>query len=250
MYLNKETTLGDIVAENYKTAAVFENHQMDFCCHGGRSLAEACAEKELSVDTIIEELQTALTAGDTETAETNSAGMPQGIKQWPLDLMADYVEKKHHRFVSEQIPVIEGYLQKIVQVHGTQHPELEKVQNLFKETAGELAMHMKKEELMLFPYIRKMTQASVSGRKIEKPGFGSIANPINAMLADHEAEGERSAGIRNLTGNFQTPADGCNTYQLTLKLLADFEADLHQHIHIENNILFPKSIELEKTIQG
>lgn len=109
-------------------------------------------------------------------------------------------------------------------------------------------MHMKKEELMLFPFIRKITIASLSGAKVAPPPFGSIANPVNAMLADHEAEGERSAKIRSLCDDYIVPEDACNTYRLTFQLLHDFEKDLHQHIHIENNILFPKAIELEPAV--
>src|SRR5690606_34532443 len=116
------------------------------------------------------------------------------------------------------------------------------------QTAGDLAMHMKKEELMLFPFIRKITMASITGARIAAPPFGSIANPVNAMLADHEAEGERSAKIRTLCNGFVAPEDACNTYRLTFQLLSDFENDLHQHIHIENNILFPESVALEPSV--
>lgn len=246
MQIHKETVLGDIVAENYQAAAVLEKYQLDFCCHGARSLAEACLAQALDTEVVAAELQQVID-GKT-TSDNQASGVPAGLKDWPLDLMADYVEKTHHRYVTAQTPVIEGYLNKIVQVHGDRHPELEQIRAVFLETAAELAMHMKKEELMLFPFIRKITTASVSGAKLAPPPFGSIANPVNAMLADHEAEGERSAKIRSLCNDYVAPEDGCNTYRLTFQLLQDFEKDLHQHIHIENNILFPRSIELEPSV--
>lgn len=245
MQINQNTTLGEIVAENYQAAAIFDKFQMDFCCHGNRSLHEACQEKKVPVEEVLAAVQAA-----TQSNEPDTTGVPRDIKDWPLDLMADYVEKKHHRYVTQQIPEIEAYVIKINKVHGHHHPELAAVQQIFQETAGELTMHMKKEELMLFPYIRKMVQAKISGRPVTPAPFGSIANPVNAMLADHEMEGERSARLRELTNNFQAPADGCNTYRLTFKLLEAFEQDLHQHIHIENNILFPGAIIFESTALG
>lgn len=246
MQINKQTTLGDIVAESYQTAAILEKYQLDFCCHGSRSLAEACQATNLDMEKITTELQHALDGTNSDRDER--AGVPANLKDWPLDLMADYVEKMHHRYVTRQTPVIKNYLDKIVQVHGMRHPELAEIRSIFQQTAGELAMHMKKEELMLFPFIRKITIASLSGAKAAPPPFGSIANPVNAMLADHEAEGERSAKIRSLCNDHIAPEDACNTYRLTFQLLHDFEKDLHQHIHIENNILFPKAIELEPAV--
>jgi len=246
MQILKSTILGDIVAENYQAAAVLEKYQLDFCCHGARSLAEACLAKNLDTDKVVQELQQTI---DGEGVQNSAEpGVPKGLKDWPLDLMADYVEKTHHRYVTRQTPVIEGYLNKIVQVHGDRHPELTEIREIFQQTAGELAMHMKKEELMLFPFIRKIATAAASGAKIAPPPFGSIENPVNAMLADHEAEGERSARIRALCNDYTPPADGCNTYKLTFQLLEAFEKDLHQHIHIENNILFPRAIQMEPTV--
>lgn len=242
MQINPNTTLGEIVAVNYQAATIFDRYQLDFCCHGNRSIEEACQAQQLPLDEILAAVLTS-----TQSPVADATDVPAGLKDWPLDLMADYVEKKHHRYVTQQIPLIEAYVDKINKVHGGNHPELAEVQQVFQETAGELTMHMKKEELMLFPYIRKMILAKISGRKLDPPPFGSIANPVNAMLADHEMEGARSAKLRALTNNFQPPADGCNTYRLTWKLLEEFEKDLHQHIHIENNILFPRAISFEST---
>ena len=247
MKINSDNTLGEIVSENYQAAAVFEKYQLDFCCHGQRSLSEASQAKNLDVESILAELDQ-LSERATGNDSEQSGGVPAGLQNWPLDLMADYVEKTHHRYVTKQIPVINQYLDKIVQVHGQRHPELATIREIFHETAGELSMHMKKEELMLFPFIRKMTSASINGVQIAPPAFGHIANPVNAMVADHDAEAERSARIRELCNDYKAPQDACNTYRLSFRLLQDFEADLHAHLHIENNILFPKSIALEPSV--
>lgn len=141
-------------------------------------------------------------------------------------------------------------LQKLCDVHGNNHPELFKVKNLFEQSVGQLAMHMKKEELILFPFIRKMVTTKQKNEKITPPGFGSIKNPIQAMMNEHDVEGDRFKDIAALTNNYSVPKDGCNTYQYTFLTLKEFEDDLHLHIHLENNILFPKSIELENELMG
>ena len=156
------------------------------------------------------------------------------------------MKKKHHRYEEEKTPEIRPYLEKIVQVHGAQHPELFEVKQLFEESAQDLAAHMKKEELVLFPNIRKMVSEK---QRYVQLFFGSIQNPITAMQVDHNQEGERFRKIAELTNEYTPPADTCNTYKVTLSLLQEFETDLHTHIHLENNILFPKAIDLEKSLQ-
>ena len=169
-------------------------------------------------------------------------------KSWPLDLLADYIEKKHHRYVQEKTAEIIPYLDKICRVHGAHHPELFEINEHFNATAGELAKHMKKEELILFPIVRKLAKAKEEGSKMVAPPFGSIQNPINAMMDEHSTEGDRFRKIEELSNNYTPPQDACNTYGVTLGLLKEFEQDLHLHIHLENNILFPKAIELEKEL--
>ncbi len=169
------------------------------------------------------------------------------FKSWPLDLLADYIEKKHHRYVEEKIPVLKPYLEKLCRVHGERHPELFKITEHFNISAGELAAHMKKEEIILFPAIRKMVQAKQTGTKLEKPHFGTVQNPIQMMM-EHETEGERFRIIDELSNNYMPPEDACNTYRVTFALLKEFEEDLHKHIHLENNILFPKAETLEKKL--
>ncbi|MEZ5037401.1 MAG: iron-sulfur cluster repair di-iron protein [Chitinophagales bacterium] len=240
MNITKESTIAELVAQDYRVAAVFKNKAIDFCCNGNRSIQEVCNNQSLDADQLINELTATMQQGGATNIDYNS---------WPLDLLADYVEKKHHRYVEKAIPEILPYLEKITRVHGSRHAELEEVLALFNEGAGELTKHMKKEELILFPYIRKMVKAEAAKTTIEA-AFGTVQNPIEQMMHEHDAEGERYRKISALTNNYTVPEDGCNTYRVTLSLLKEFEDDLHLHIHLENNILFPKSILLEKQLNA
>ncbi|MGB8705302.1 MAG: iron-sulfur cluster repair di-iron protein [Gillisia sp.] len=232
-----EKTIGQIVAEDYRTAQVFKNHKIDFCCSGNRSLEKACSKKNLDLQQLVKEIQ---------AVSEDSTPQKMDFKAWPLDLLAEYIEKTHHRYVEERIPIIKPDLEKLCRVHGHNHPELLEITKLFNSSAGELAAHMKKEELVLFPAIKKMVKARESGKPLEKPGFGTVKNPIQMMMAEHTVEGERFQKIDELSDHYTPPADACNTYRVTFSLLQDFENDLHRHIHLENNILFPKAAELEK----
>ncbi|WP_460765777.1 iron-sulfur cluster repair di-iron protein [Niabella terrae] len=232
MNITKDTVIGQLVASDYRTAAVFKNHEIDFCCNGNTSIGDACSREQLAPELLIAELQEATTTQTTTHANYDS---------WPLDLLADYIEKKHHRYVRKRIGEISPFLDKVVRVHGGRHPELGAVQELFEASALELTVHMQKEEKVLFPHIRKMIEA---GRPVAAP-FGKIENPIQVMLEEHDSEGERFRKIASLTRNYTPPADACNTYRTTYALLQEFEQDLHLHIHLENNILFPKSIAWE-----
>lgn len=234
-----EKTIGQIVAEDYRTAQIFKNYKIDFCCNGNRSLEQACYKAEQDLHKLVKEIQ--------EITE-NDATQLLDFKSWPLDLLAEYIEKTHHRYVEEKIPVIKSDLIRLCKVHGNKHPELFEISENFTICAGELTTHMKKEELILFPAIKKMVKAKQSGNKIEKPHFGTIQNPIQKMMQEHETEGDRFRKINVLTNNYTPPADACNTYRVTFSLLQEFENDLHQHIHLENNILFPKAAELEKEL--
>lgn len=231
--------VSEIVAEDYRTAAVFESHGIDFCCGGNVSILQACNNAGIEPEKIIKNLLDV-------TSEKSENQID--FQSFPLDLLADYIEKKHHRYVEEKIPVIKEYLDTVCNVHGSAHPELISISELFYQAADQLTMHMKKEELVLFPFIRKLVSAEQKKLKPEKPQFGTVENPITNMIKEHENEGERFKKIAKLSDNYEPPSDACNTYRVTFAYLKEFEKDLHLHIHIENNILFPKSIELEKRI--
>lgn len=235
--MNTRTDLiGEMVAEDFRTAAVFKKYGIDFCCKGGRTIADACEKKNIDQEKIISELE--------NLPKTDASGIH--FNNFPIDLLADYVEKTHHRYVEEKTPILQQFLDKLCKVHGDRHPELFEINAIFNESARDLAAHMKKEELVLFPFIKQMVKAKISGEDVLQPHFGTVENPVNMMMHEHTTEGERFEKIAQLTNNYIPPADACNTYRVTFAMLQDFENDLHKHIHLENNILFPKSIQLEK----
>uniref|UniRef100_UPI0040473436 DUF542 domain-containing protein n=1 Tax=Roseivirga sp. TaxID=1964215 RepID=UPI0040473436 len=209
-----EKTIGEIVAEDYRTAEVFESYGIDFCCNGNRSINVACETKNISQDELMEKLSLSLMQADASNND---------YKFWPIDLLADYIEKKHHRYVEEKMPVIKQYLNKISSVHGKNHPELLEIEALFNASAGELAIHMKKEELMLFPFVRKMMSRQSEDVKTCPPHFGTVNNPIQAMMHEHDTEGERFRQISELSNQYTPPADACNTYTVAFSLLKEFE---------------------------
>lgn len=237
MNITDHDVVGEVVASDYRTASVFQKYGIDFCCKGDRRIADVCSERGIETSGVIRDLQETIKASDTPASDFNT---------WPLDLLADYIQNKHHRYVDQQILEIKPYLAKIVSVHGGRHPELSEVERLFSQTAGEMTAHMKKEEFILFPFIRKMVKAEQDGAQISRPHFTTVENPVAMMKHDHDEEGERFRKISSLTGQYTAPADACTTYRVTLALLKEFEEDLHMHIHLENNILFPKAIELER----
>lgn len=237
--LQKDTQkqIGQFVAEDFRTAAVFSKHKIDFCCRGNRTLAEVCEKNDIDCDVLLEELDTTMNSKSDQSID---------YKSWPLDLLAEYIEKKHHRYVEEKTPVLRQFLDKLCKVHGERHPELFKINELFTASAGELAAHMKKEELILFPFIKNMVKAKLANTEVKAPGFGTVKNPIATMMQDHDNEGVRFREIAALSDDYTPPADGCNTYQVTFAMLEEFEKDLQLHIHLENNILFPEAVKLEQ----
>ena len=169
------------------------------------------------------------------------------INSLELDALCDYIEKRHHTFVNENLPFLQQKLEKLCNVHGSNHPELFEVKELFDGSAKNLSAHMKKEELILFPYIRKMVRFKNEGLNTTSE-FGEANTTIDLMEDEHQAEGERFGKIASLTSDYACPPDGCNTYRVTYQTLYDFEQDLHRHIHLENNILFVKALALEKEL--
>ena len=236
MVVDTNKTIGEMVADDFRTASVFSANKIDFCCKGNRTLDEVCSQKGLDVYDVLAQLEKA-TESNNNTIDFNT---------WELDLLIDYIEKKHHRYVEEKAPILLSFLLKLEQVHGAAHPELFEIKNLFKRTADELTQHMKKEELILFPYIKQMVEAARNKTPLSAPGFGTVANPIAMMMEEHENEGNRFEKIVAISNNYTPPADGCNTYKVTFQMLQEFESDLHTHIHLENNILFPKAIVLQE----
>ncbi len=239
MNINPEISVGEVVKQNFKTASLFQQHNIDYCCGGNRSISAACNEAGVDATTLISKLETLVDSKDPDSIYIDSLD---------LDELAGYIEKRHHSYVRKSIPFLQTSLDKICEVHGGNHPELFEIRDLFNDSAGNLTMHLQKEELVLFPYIKKLAKAAAQEESLQTPGFGAVSNPIQMMLEEHEAEGSRFEKIAGLSKNYEVPEDGCTTYKVTLENLKEFEDDLHRHIHLENNILFPKAIELEKEI--
>lgn len=237
MSLQEITTIGDFVAKDYRTAAIFTKHGIDFCCKGQRTIYEVCRKMAINKDLLLEELNAVLETKNDSAIDFSS---------WSLDSLIDYIVKTHHRFVEEKTPIILEYLEKLCSVHGSNHPELFEITELFKDSTEELAPHMKKEEMILFPFVKEMMNATKSHGSIGQPPFETVKNPIAAMIHEHEHEGDRFRKIASLTNNYTPPEDACNTYRAAYSMLQEFEQDLHKHIHLESNILFPKAKALEK----
>jgi regulator of cell morphogenesis and NO signaling len=237
--MKENQIIGELVAKDYRTASVFKKYSIDFCCQGNRTIQEACDKKNIDSKKVLEDLDTLVQTKSEATTDYQS---------WPLDLLADYIEKKHHRYVQDKTLEIQPYLDKICRVHGEHHPELFEIKNEFNTSAGELAAHMKKEELILFPFIRKMVKVKQENSNVEAANFGTVKNPIQMMMDEHTVEGNRFRRIEELSNNYTPPQDACNTYRVSFALLKEFEQDLHLHIHLENNILFPKAVEIENDL--
>ncbi len=228
----------EFVADDFRTAAVFSKYKIDFCCRGDRPMTEVCEKKNIELDDIVRDLNKVLSSTTDQSID---------YKSWPSDLLADYIQKKHHRYVTEKTPVLRQFLDKLCKVHGGRHPELFEINKLFTESTDELAKHMKDEETILFPYIREMVEAKSIGAGKPASNFSSVKSPIETMLHEHDTEGERFREIARLTNDYTPPADACNTYRVAFQMLDEFEKDLHLHIHLENNILFRDAVELEKS---
>jgi regulator of cell morphogenesis and NO signaling len=232
-------TVGQLAASDLRKAQVFKKYGIDFCCGGRKTLTEVCTEKGLDVVKIEREL----------VATENSATRPTNFNQWSLDFLADYIVNTHHAYVTSVLPDMKAYAAKVAAVHGSEHPELLRILDLVEAVSEELTSHMMKEERILFPYIKVLAKASKDGITPPASHFGSVNNPIQMMEAEHESAGSILQQIRELTDNYKLPAEACTSYSLLFKMLEEFESDLHIHVHLENNILFPGATELEKTFR-
>lgn len=233
------TMVGDVVASDFRAAAVFQWFGIDFCCGGRRSLADACRGAGVDQAAILSALE-ALRPEDA--SKDDAAG-------WPVGRLVARILETHHVYIRESIPVISRYLEKLVSVHGTKHPELSRIESAFRQVSRDLAPHLMKEEHVLFPYIAELLEWAEAGdgRPRSSP-FGSVGNPIRMMEREHEDVGAEMRLIRELTSDFAPPEDGCATYRVCFSELLRFEQDLHRHVHLENNVLFPKVLALEAQV--
>ena len=232
--LNK--TLAQIVTANHQAASVFEKYHLDFCCKGKRPLAEAITEKHLPADQVLKELSEVIGKGANKDAAL--------LNYITLGQICDYIVATHHEYVKQNAPQIFYYLEKIANKHGGRHPELLKILQLFSQVKEELTEHMFKEENILFPRIKELEKHDTEHSVLSLPASGYIEAPIAVMEHEHDSAGSLLEQIRERTNNYTPPADACTTYRVAFASLQAFEADLHQHVHMENNILFPRAVDV------
>ena len=225
----KQTKIGDIVTQDFRAAEVFKKAGIDFCCGGSQSLEDACRDKKLDVAEIESELS------KLENSELVSS---HRFNEWKLDFLCDYIVNTHHQTVMKLLPELTFYTQKIAEVHGDNHPELSEIANLFAQVDTELRQHLRNEEEVLFPAIREVLKTNSAESK------ATIISEITRMTGEHEFAGGAMDKINELSHRYAVPEDGCNTYRVAYKLLEQFEDDLHIHVHLENNILYPKAMKL------
>ena len=230
-----------MVVADYRKAEVFRKYGMDYCCGGKKPLEEVCLKKGLDLQKVQKEL---------DALDLMPVQVQQDFEHWPLDVLTTYIVANHHRYVADALPMLYELTAKVARVHGERHPELIKIAQHFNAIAEELEMHMYKEEHILFPYIQQMTLAQRDGAPMPTPVFGSVENPIKMMEAEHESAGGAMEEIRQLSSDFAPPLDACTSYQVLFAKLNEFEQDLHQHVHLENNLLFPKAIAMEKELSA
>ena len=232
-----EKTVREIAIENPASIRVFETLGIDYCCGGKRSLSDACQGAGIDLSGVLDLL---------ERAGRDSDVQKDGWDETQLGELMNHIVRKHHAFVRQETPRIGNLLLKVVAKHGPSHPEVVQIEQLFTAIAHEMATHMMKEEQVLFPYIERMEQAAANGNPIPPAFFGSVTRPIANMLAEHDDAGALLARIRELSGGFAPPSGACPTFLALYRGLEDFERDLHRHVHLENNILFPRAVAMEQ----
>jgi regulator of cell morphogenesis and NO signaling len=221
--------LGELVTDDFRVAEVFTHAGIDFCCGGKKTLEQACREKNIDLKSIEKEIR---------AIEQAPVVSNVNFKDWEPGFLADYIVNTHHKFVLKTLPELVYYTKKIASVHGQHHPELIEVAKLFEEISKELQQHLQKEEEVLFPAIRSAVQNSTIELK------SILISEIARMSSEHEFAGGAMDKINEITGGYRVPEDGCNSYQVAFKMLKQFEDDLHIHVHLENNILYPKALKL------
>lgn len=236
MTISAAKTVKDFVVEMPGATRVLEKLGIDYCCGGGRSLGDACASPGITVDQLMGSLQTNEPAAGSEQRDWRAES---------LSSLANYILEKHHTFTRDEIARLNGMLDKVCGVHGQNHPELKQIQQVFTNLGNDLTTHMFKEEQILFPYIFQLDAAVSRGSAVPFSPFGTVRNPIRMMMFEHDNAGAMLREIRDLSKKFTVPPDGCTSFHSLYEGLEGFEQDLHQHIHLENNLLFPRAIELE-----
>jgi len=226
------TTLAEIVRQDFRAGAILDGYHLDFCCGGALSLADACEQRGIDVEGVVADIK----------ALNPTPGEALGDE--PVALIA-YIVERHHTYVRQSVPRIQEHLAKVVAAHGSRHRELAAIESEFSRTAEELLQHLVKEEGVLFPYIASLAEANAHGGPPPPDIFGTVQNPIRMMKIEHQEVGDGMVAIRHSSRGYQAPADACSTYRLVFEELEAFEQDLRRHVDLENNVLFPRAVELE-----
>ena len=242
MNITPDTRIADIAAGNPATIRIFQRFGIDFCCGGKRPLREVCAEKQMTFG----ELRTALEDAGAPGSTAGSTGMPAADAA--LAELVRFIVDKYHADLRGELPRLGQMAAKVLEAHGAKHPELPALVSTFRELRQELEEHMMKEERVLFPYVERLEALDASGRELPASPFGSIQAPIGMMEHEHESAARALARLRELTGGYVPPADACNTFRGLYHGLAELEKALHEHIHLENNVLFPRAARLEEEL--
>ena len=233
-----EKTVRELALESSNATRVFEKLGIDYCCGGNKSLEQACRTANLSVDSVQRELDSA-----------KQKAQPSAGRDWqrePLSELIAHINGTHHTFVRQEIVRLTPLMEKVCGKHGPNHPELLHIQAIFRGLAQELTSHMMKEEMVLFPYVARMEEAVIEGEPVLPPPFGTVADPVAMMEHEHDSAGDAVRAMRSSSNDYVAPEGACASYQTLYRGLKEFEADLHQHIHLENNILFPRALAMER----
>lgn len=228
-------SIGEIVSADFRTATVFKKHDIDFCCGGKESLKTICTIKALDLETII---------GELEAVQSEPADRSQNYSAWSLSFLADYIVNTHHAYLKENDEQIAAYARKIAAVHGAHHPEVIKISAIFDKITTDMSAHLKEEEEVFFPAIKRIDAAKINRNAPEKKDLDTIRVSLDKLLLEHETIGDAVHEIHHLAKSYVIPDDVCNTFVVTYQKLKEFEDDLHKHVHLENNILFPKAVQL------
>jgi regulator of cell morphogenesis and NO signaling len=239
MSVTTEKTVRELALGNPTAPRVFEKLGIDYCCGGGQTLEQACQAAHVSISQVAESLAAA--------SQAASASAPdQDWQSEPLSELLAHIQSTHHVYTREEIARLGPLFDKVCSVHGKNHPELLRLREVFRGLAEELTTHLMKEEMVLFPYIVRMEEAVVAQEPVLPPPFGSVRNPVAMMMSEHDGAGSALRSMRQISNGYTAPPDACVSFQTLYQALAAFEADLHQHIHLENNVLFPRAIEMEQ----
>lgn len=225
-------TIGAFVAEDYRAAKVFERHGIDFCCGGEISLVEACREKKVDPEILLQEI---------EDTKREGGDRHENYGAWSLSFLADYIVQTHHAWLNENLDQIAAYARKIAQVHGNNHSEVIEISTIFDMIATDMVKHLQEEEEVLFPAIKRLEMARTERKSLSSEDCALLQDALQNLYRDHQNIGDATHKIRHLAGDFALPEDACNTFAVTYHKLKEFEGDFHKHVHLENNILFPKA---------